>query len=342
MPYVIMKRDDIPAGVLQVLDLVPNTSQHNQIYEAVPQTKYVRAVQNEAATLLTNGGVITFATETRGLIAWLLTNVDDGTGVAATGTITTIVQANLLDNETFTISDGTTSTVFAFHVTGAYAPVVGEVEVDVTAAVTANDVRDAIITAVQGVASFFVTATSGGASTVTLTNDNVGTAGNVVVTDTVVDAGFTHTGMAGGVDADALTAAEASTDADDILGLLNFGAAGAAGVLDLAAINGALSTGQITAGQVTDILDILAGREYLVPAGVQVQAASAFVVSPAIDATGGPAFVAGTLRNLYATDSLTISFYEGALSKYTSSSFSYGGVSGVALAVYENDGTLFA
>lgn len=342
MPYIIMKRDDIPAGVLQVLDLVPNTSQHNQIYEAVPQTKYVRAVQNEAATLLTNGGVITFAAETRGLIAWLLTNVDDGTGVAATGTITTVAKASLLDNETFVISDGTTSKTFAFHVTGAYAPVVGEIEVNVTTDVTSTDVRDRMISAINGVASFFVTAAIGGAAIVNLTNDNVGTAGNVLVTDAVAAGGFTHTGMAGGVDADALTAAEAATDASDILGLLNFGAVGAAGVLDLAAINGALSTGQITAGQVTDILDILAGREYLVPAGVQVQAASAFVVSPAIGAAGGPAFVAGTLRNLYDTDSLTISFYEGALSKYTSSSFSYSGVSGVALAVYENDGTLFA
>lgn len=341
MPYVMMKRSDIPAGVLQVLDLVPNTSLRNQVYDPPGQTKYVRALQNEVATLLTSGGVITFAAETSGLAAWFLTNVDDGTGAAAVGTITTVAKASLLDNETFVISDGITSKTFAFHVTGAYAPVAGQVEVDVTAAVTASDVRDAIITAITGVASFFVTAASGGAALVNLTNDSVGTAGNVAITDTVANAGFTHTGMAGGVDADALTAAEAATNADDVLGLLNYGAAGAAGALTLAAINGALTTGAITAGQLPDVLDILAGRGYTVPAGVQIQAASAFGVSPAVDATGGPGFVAGSLRTLYDTDSLTLSFHDGAVSRYLSSGFTYAGATGAAVAVYNDDGSLY-
>jgi hypothetical protein len=118
--------------------------------------------------------------------------------VTATGSITTIAKASFLDNETFTLDDGLRAVVFAFHKTGAYVPVTGEVEVDIQTDVTSDDVRDRIITAINGVAGFNITASNGGVATVDLVNDLGGTGGNNTISDTVANAGFTHTGMSGG------------------------------------------------------------------------------------------------------------------------------------------------
>lgn len=342
MPYIVMKRSDIPDGLLQITDLRPNTSQRDQIYDPPGQSGYRRSIQNDRPALDSNGGVITIRREAAGLAAWFLTNVNDAGATAASGTITTIVKASLLDNETFVLSDGTTSKTFAFHVTGGYVPVGGQVEVDVTADVSADNVRDRIISAINGVASFAVTASSGGAATVALVNDATGTAGNVVITDTVANAGFTHTGMAGGNASDALTAAEALVNATDVLDLIGFDVGGTpAGAVTLATINATLTTGQISAGQEVEILRILSGETYTVPAGVQIEAGSVFSVSPAVGASGGPGFVDGTVRDIYDTGSLRSSLDVGVLSKYVASTFSYGGVTGAALVVFDDDGTLF-
>ena len=118
--------------------------------------------------------------------------------VAATGSITPLAEASLVEAETFTISDGTTAVVFEFDLAGGNGVGGGNVAVVLSGASTADQVRDAIISAVAG-AVFDVTATNGGAATVTLTNDNVGATGNVAVSDTVANAGFIVSGMSGGV-----------------------------------------------------------------------------------------------------------------------------------------------
>jgi hypothetical protein len=131
----------------------------------------------------------------------------------AAGTITTIVAANIVNGETFTLNDGTNpAKIFEFRHSGAVTP--GHVLVDISVAVTADDVRDAIITAVNGVgAGLAITASNGGSATVDLVNDATGSAGNQAITDTVADAGFTHTGMSGGTDANAINVQETVTDA---------------------------------------------------------------------------------------------------------------------------------
>jgi len=83
MPFLVMKRDDIPRGTLQVLDLAPNTSNRNLIYEPVGQTKYVNPVQNDPVDL-TAGPTVTFATAANGLAAWFATTIDDGGGASLT------------------------------------------------------------------------------------------------------------------------------------------------------------------------------------------------------------------------------------------------------------------
>lgn len=82
MPHITMRREDIPEGILQVIDLVPNNSTKNNILDpAEGQSKYVKQPSNQdvgtvnpaAATLLTSG---TFT----GLAGYLLDNIEDQVG----------------------------------------------------------------------------------------------------------------------------------------------------------------------------------------------------------------------------------------------------------------------
>ncbi len=136
--------------------------------------------------------------------------------VAATGTITVVAGASLVDTETFTLDDGTNSaTIFEFDsgggVTGSH------VAVSFTGGSTAAQVRDAIISAINGVgAGLAITASIGGAAIVRLLNDATGLAGNVTITETVSNGGFVVAGMSGGGGAKA-TSTSAQVEADDQL-----------------------------------------------------------------------------------------------------------------------------
>jgi len=136
--------------------------------------------------------------------AQVLTDVPVSASVVATGSITTIAKANLIDGETIVLDDGINGAVtFHFDVTGAYTPGSGynttNIRVDVSGATTADDIRDILITDVNGVTTgLIVTASNGGAATVTLTHDQGGTVGNQTVVETVVDVGFSVSGMVNG------------------------------------------------------------------------------------------------------------------------------------------------
>lgn len=75
MPYIAMVRQDIPEGILQVLDLVPNTSQRNPVMDPPGQTKYVSfRPQNEAVS---TSGAFVLVGETKGLAAYLIDQIED-------------------------------------------------------------------------------------------------------------------------------------------------------------------------------------------------------------------------------------------------------------------------
>lgn len=119
----------------------------------------------------------------------------------ATGTITTVAAANLVDGETFTLDDGiNTPVVFEFDVTpDGVTP--GNILVDVSGDITADDVRDTVIAAINGVGGALeISAASGGAATVDLTHTLGGTVGNTTSSETVADGGFVITNMTGGLD----------------------------------------------------------------------------------------------------------------------------------------------
>ena len=127
-------------------------------------------------------------------------------GVAALGTITTDLQNTFIDGDLFVLNDGTAlgAVTYYFDVTGGYSPGGGynanKRRLNVSADVTANDIRDTIIAAINLAGNTqAITAASGGAGLVNLTNDNVGAQGNQTSTFTVVGPSlFAITGMAGG------------------------------------------------------------------------------------------------------------------------------------------------
>lgn len=224
MPYICMIRTDIDDGVLQVLDLYPNTSLRNAIYDAVGQTKYVdRCVSDTVATTTSGGNDVTVAAYT-GLAAYLLDHVEAGGLAAGTGALT---DAN------------------------------------------ANTIATNIIAAMD----------AGSASTLA--------ALNALLSATVANTELTNAG------------------------------------------------GSASTGSLADVLKILAGGEYILPAGSITETPTG-----TFNPTQSGAFTTGQYRATYDSFALNASLGEGALSQFTSASYEYGGVTGAALIVYDDTGAV--
>jgi hypothetical protein len=89
-------------------------------------------------------------------------------------------------------------------------------------------------------------------------------------------------------------------------------------------------------GSVEDILGILAGRDYVLPAGSQVEDGGA-----AFDATVSGSFTNdGEYKKLYDTSAFKISNGSGQLAGFKAATFNYDGAAGAALTVYADDGTV--
>jgi len=87
--YVCRLRTDVPASAIQWLDLTPNTSQRNLVYEKTPQTGYLlgRPANDTLAALnALNATVADYS----GLAAYLIANVID----AVSGVTITVTVAN--------------------------------------------------------------------------------------------------------------------------------------------------------------------------------------------------------------------------------------------------------
>lgn len=85
MPYIVVRRSDIPAGAVQITDLYFNKSQARVHNGPVAQGPiYLRPIDINASgrlspRLVTNGGDITISNQTTGLVAYVLTQVDNDT-----------------------------------------------------------------------------------------------------------------------------------------------------------------------------------------------------------------------------------------------------------------------
>ena len=126
-----------------------------------------------------------------------------------------LTDSDLIDGETITLDDGTNAaTVFEFDLAGGGVGG-GNVAVVYNVADTAEDIRDALVAAINGVgAGLAITASPGDnglKQLVYLINDAAGAAGNVAIAETVASAKLTVLGMLGGV-----TAATAFTTESDV------------------------------------------------------------------------------------------------------------------------------
>lgn len=123
--------------------------------------------------------------------------------LAAIGSITTVVANNIVDGESVIMDDGTGAGgpnangvyIFEFRKTGS--PSGTNIAVALTAGWTADQVKTALISAVNG-SAIAITASSGGTGLMSLVHDVAGGVGNVTIVDTVGDAGFVCVGMNGG------------------------------------------------------------------------------------------------------------------------------------------------
>lgn len=116
----------------------------------------------------------------------------------ARGTIVTVPKSNLVNNETITLGDGLTSLVFELAVTNPFVATPGRTTIDlrpitvITAEHVAAYIRAAIITSVLNID------VQQAQNILYLVNRTGGSAGNVIITETVSDAGFLVSGMDGG------------------------------------------------------------------------------------------------------------------------------------------------
>lgn len=107
MPYICMSRDDVADGTIQVLDLFPNSSQRNLIYDGEGQTRYInRANSSKVTNILDNVGAETdtvcgptIGDDAVGLGAYLADTLNNGGSVLTTAEISAAVVAvlNLVD-----------------------------------------------------------------------------------------------------------------------------------------------------------------------------------------------------------------------------------------------------
>jgi len=138
----------------------------------------------------------------------------------------------------------------------------------------------------------------------------------------------------------ALTAARANAIATSLIATMDGGGAVTAAVVNAAiqaATGGGASTldGGNSTGVLADVLQILAGGEYVVPAGTEVETAGNLFV-----ATISGAFTDGQYRATYDSGSLNISIGEGHLSELIAATFEYDGTVGAAVLVLDDDGTV--
>lgn len=96
MPYIIMRRTDIPNGVLQVDDLKPNDSQRNYTLDPPGQSGYVRDIPTSDTVVTTGAGPILMLRDACGLAAYLIDNVEDSSGTALTAAVANASAADMI------------------------------------------------------------------------------------------------------------------------------------------------------------------------------------------------------------------------------------------------------
>jgi hypothetical protein len=75
--FIVLGRNDLSPNGLQVLDLFPNSSRRNLIYDPAGQTGYLSFFRQNDLPTVTGAGPITASSTVYGLRAYLLSNIDN-------------------------------------------------------------------------------------------------------------------------------------------------------------------------------------------------------------------------------------------------------------------------
>lgn len=146
-------------------------------------------------------------------------------------------------------------------------------------------------------------------------------------------------GLAAGVAA--LTAAEANTIATNIIARMDAGNSMSLSdvntLISATAANSELSNrgGSLSRGTLVELLQILAGREYTLPAGSAVEDAT-----NVLSTTRLGSFTTAQYRETYDTSSLRLSVEQGQLSVYRSATFTHRGATGAGVVIYNRVGAV--
>jgi hypothetical protein len=344
-----MRRTDIPEGVLQVTDFWPNGSQRNQSIDPMPQgPRYPHMPSSSTVVLSSTGATQRYlATAQSGLAAYLIANVEAANLAALTPAQADTIAASLIAtmraagavtataiNTALTLAAGVASTAV---LTFGGAPVNNEtvtingkvytfravingasVDGDVLNTLVASTALDNLIAAINLGAGVGVTYAT--AMTLHPTVSAAAGAGDTMVATAKVR------GLAG----DALTNATNVT----------LGAWAPVGTFT-GGLDASLTAGNST-GTVMDVLRVLAGATYTVPAATIVQ-----VVVSTFNPQAGPVawnaanFDYTTFKEILVADSsFYISLYQGQISGFAGVGFHYLGVTSPALVAYDNTGAV--
>ena len=157
MPYLCKIRTDIPDGVLQVLDLSPNTSLRNAAVDAPGQTKYCSRVQSDTVKTKASGGDDVTVADYRGLAAYLLDRVEQG-GLAAGTSALTDANANAAAAAIIAIMDSGAALTLA-DVDAALSGVVANTELTSSGGSNSNGSLTDLLSILAG-AEYFIPAGS--------------------------------------------------------------------------------------------------------------------------------------------------------------------------------------
>ena len=168
-------------------------------------------------------------------------------------------------------------------------------------------------------------------------NDTVTVVANVTYREYSGVTAYLLDTVANGTNGHALTVAQAHNMATDIIALVTSGEAAT-----LVAVNAILDDyvtdteleGNGSVGDLSVLLQILAGGHYVVPAGTGAASGSAF------KGTASGEIVSGKYLSTFDGSALHSSLALGQLASLTSSSFSYMGATGAAVVVYDDTGAV--
>lgn len=333
MPFICLRRTDVPTSSLQVLDLKPNTSQRNLVYDPPGQTKYVSYRPQNDTVATTGAGPITTNAAYKGLAAYLIDNVQSGGLSGGVLALTALLANTAAASLVGILNAGTAMTITTVNAALAAAIVNTDLVggTSATATITVADAAmvngdtitiEGIVLTVDAtpVADEFAIGGSNAASATALA-DAINLATNSfagIVTAEAVGAVVTLTVVVPGSAGDAYSLATDNAPAFTISGALFTG-----------------STGSGSTGNLDELLRIVSGEVFTLPAGSIIESAANVLL-----VTGGAFDAVSRILRTQTTGAFTLSVNQGRLSVMKGATFTYLGTTGAAVTIYADDGSV--